>query len=194
MAVAAAATDVAAIEAGDVVHAYGRPDPVRHAELPRVLRRAVGLMRFTRKAVGATASSFFLVDPSAGTLHGIVSEWDWTRTSFPSQLSAWPTIARSLADGAMRTITARDAEGAEAGWFEPRGIAMTVCVPLRAPHPLGILFFDFAADAGRLGDRERALLVDAGMRTSRALYRSLSDARGLDPALLSMVAGSAWHP
>lgn len=144
---------------------------MKHHELPRVLRRTIGLMRFARETVRANSTSLFLLDTAGQTLHGLVSEWDWTRTSFGAELSDWPTAARALAGGGLQVLSRSEAIGAEAAWFEPRGISSTVCVPLRTVSgPLGVLFFDFDG-AVRLSDGERALLVDVGERTGRALAR-----------------------
>ena len=141
------------------------------APLPRVLRRALGLMHFAANAVGASASSIFLVGDDR-SIHGLVSDWDWTRTSFPSRLDDWPSVAAALADGELRRIDASEAQSSERGWFEARGIATTVCIPLHAgDRPLGVLFFDFAIDAP-LGSAARALLGDVGRRCSRALARA----------------------
>lgn len=153
---------------------------MKHQDLPRVLRRAVGLMRFAREAVGASAASLFLVDPAEDALRGLVSEWDWTRTSFPSALGDWPTVRDSLVDGRHRWISATDARGGEAGWFEERGIQGTLCVPMRAgrtsPRPLGVLFFDFESRHVELGRAEKAVLRDVGRRCARALVRALEAA------------------
>jgi len=130
-------------------------------------------MRFTRETVGASSASMFLVnDCEPRVLQGVVSEWDWTRTSFPSSLAEWPTVASALETGELRTISSTEAALAEAEWFEARGIARTVCVPLRGDAgPIGVLFFDFdasaACDAAAL-----AALADTGRRCARALTRA----------------------
>ena len=152
---------------------------MKHSHLPRVLRRLIGLMRFTREAVGATAASVFLLDVERCSMRGLVSEWDWTRTSFPSSLADWPNVALALADGDVRAISAADARGGETGWFEERGIATTLCVPLRnGMTAYGVLFFDFAVPPAPLGRVERALLHDVARRCARALAR----ARAVVPA------------
>ena len=141
-------------------------------ELPRVLRRALGLMRFAREAVGASATSMFLVGHDDRSLHGLISEWDWTRTSFSTRLDEWPSVAAALADGETRRLDVFEARAAETGWFEERGIVSSICVPMRAHgRPLGVLFFDFAEDVavGRLG---HAVLADVGRRCARALDRA----------------------
>ncbi len=136
-------------------------------------------MRFAREAVSASSASLFLVDPARDALRGLVSEWDWTRTSFPSALGEWPTVVDSLADGDLRWISAADARGGEAGWFEERGIRGTLCVPMRtgpaSSRALGVLFFDFASRHVDLGRAERAVLHDVGRRCARALVRTLED-------------------
>ncbi len=144
---------------------------MKHHELPRVLRRAVGLMRFAREAVHADAASMFL-ERQPGVLEGLVSEWDWTRTSFASELSEWPNVALALSDGVPRGISAAEARGAEADWFGARGISRTTCVPLGAsPASLGVLFFDFASSDVVLDATDTALLADVGRRCLRALLR-----------------------
>lgn len=128
-------------------------------------------MRFARATVGASAASLFLVD--ADTLRGLASEWDWTRTSFVSRLREWPTVERALVAGELCTITAGDAAGNEAVWFEPRGIVSAVCVPLRAAgDALGVVFFDF--DGDRSDPSDRPFLSDFGARLGRALGRDRS--------------------
>lgn len=141
------------------------------ADLPRVLRRALGLMRFAREAVDADASSIFLYDEIDRSLHGLISDWDWTRTSFPTAIDDWPSVAAALASGQPQRIDAFAARGAEVGWFEARGIVSTLSVPLRdGGQVLGVLFFDFANDAA-LGKAAIALLGDVGRRCARALTR-----------------------
>lgn len=141
-------------------------------DLPRVLRRALGLMHFASEAVDASATSIFLYRADDHSLHGLISDWDWTRTSFPSSAGEWPSVTEALATGEPRCIDAFAARGAEAGWFEARGIVRTVCVPLRdGKNVLGVIFFDFAGDAP-LGKAAMALLGDVGRRCARALARS----------------------
>jgi GAF domain-containing protein len=142
------------------------------ADLPRVLRRALGLMRFARTAISAKSTSPFLVGEDDRSLHGLISEWDWTRTSFSARLDDWPNVRESLVTGEVTCILAADAEGAEAGWFEAHGIRATLCVPLRdGARPLGVIFFDLTDDATR--DRAAvALLADVGRRCARAFVRA----------------------
>lgn len=143
----------------------------RRSDLPRVLRRVVGFVRFTRERVGAVASSVFILDPSERRLRGLMSEWDWTRTSFSSRLDDWPNVAAAIADGEIRALSATEARGAEAGWFEARGIVTTVCVPLASDgRTFGVLFFDFGRSCTP-GAEELAVLSDAGRRCARALAR-----------------------
>jgi hypothetical protein len=140
-------------------------------------------MRFAREAVGASASSLFLVDVLQGSLRGLVSEWDWTRTSFPTNLGDWPSVEVALEDGSLRFISASRARGAEAGWFEARGIASTSCVPMRSRlGPLGVLFFDFEDRTAPLERPEEALLGDVGRRCARAISRA-SEAGLAEPPL-----------
>lgn len=129
-------------------------------------------MRFAREAVGANEASLFLLDASGNSLRGVVSEWDWTRTSFGADIRNWPTVARSLADGDVRVIAAADASSTEREWFEPRGIVSTVCVPLwdhERAH--GVIFFDFEAAADPFDPEDAPLLKDIGYRCARAIAR-----------------------
>lgn len=144
----------------------------KRAELPRVLRRALGFVQYARTRAEASAASIFLFDAPSRSLQGLLCAWDWTRTSFGSAPQDWPTVERVLAEGESRTITEDDARGHEAGWFEPSGIARTICVPLGPPEaPLGVLFFDFDT----LGDTPaEAALADVGRRVGRALARDRS--------------------
>lgn len=142
-----------------------------------MLRRAFGLARFAQVTVGASATSLFVADVSGGTLRGLVGDWDWTRTSFAARLTDWPTVARSFRDGEPRTITRHEARGNETIWFEPRGIASTVCVPVRraAASSVGVLFFDFESEAAERSARDRGgFLSDIGERVGRALVREPS--------------------
>lgn len=146
---------------------------MRHADLPRVLRRAVGLMRFARRSVGADAASLFLLDAERGELRGLVSEWDWTRTSFSSSLADWPNVGAALENGATASISLENARGSEVGWFETRGITTTACVPVRVNgRTLGVFFFDFGPNAPPLEKAGTALLLDVGCRCGRALARA----------------------
>lgn len=145
---------------------------MRHADLPRVLRRAVGLMRFAREAVGASEASLFILDAGGKNLRGVVSEWDWTRTSFGAEIHEWPTVARCLADGEVRIIQLADATSAERGWFEPRGVVTAVCVPLwDGTRAHGAIFFDFNATSDAFDPEDTKLLADVGWRCARALAR-----------------------
>ena len=155
---------------------------MKHTALPRVLRRAVGYMRFARQSVKATAASLFIIDTAGEMLLGVASEWDWTRTSFTSRISDWPTVERALADHAPRAILRGNAKGPEKAWFEPRGIERTVCVPLFTERgPIGVLFFDFETNETG-ADTEDAILKDVGERTSRAIARAA-------PTTWDLVAG-----
>jgi GAF domain-containing protein len=100
----------------------------------------------TRDALGAQAVSLFLVDADLRELRGAPGEWDWTRTSFTVPLAEWPSVGRALAHGTPIHMTVIEASGAEAGWFERRGIGATFCVPIHAAgRAIGVLFFDFTA-------------------------------------------------
>lgn len=147
-------------------------------------------MRFARESAGASAASLFMLDRGGVILRGLVSEWDWTRTSFASDLRDWPTVEQALADGKASTISRGNAVAAEAVWFEPRGIECTICVPLRAEdRPIGILFFDFDSQITE-GEIDLAFLTDVGRRCGRALGRSPSlrpDARSTDAQAAALV-------
>lgn len=95
-------------------------------------------VRDFQRVLHADASSIFVVD--GHELKGASGEWDWTRTSFDVPLVDWPTVAAMLVSTGARYITSDSAEGAEAGWFESRGIASSLCVPLGRA---GVVFFDF---------------------------------------------------
>jgi GAF domain-containing protein len=109
----------------------------------------------------------FLVE--GDKLRGIVSEWDWTRTSFDSTLGDWPTVVAALSDGVARPLTRTGTVGAEAAWFERGGIERAMCIPMRGDgRSVGVLFFDFEA-AG--GDVDVPFLEDVATRCARALTR-----------------------
>jgi hypothetical protein len=129
-------------------------------------------MRFVREAVGASSASLFLLDAAGTSLRGVVSEWDWTRTSFDAEIRNWPTVARCLEDGQVRVIAIGDATSTEREWFEPRGIVTAVCVPLwdgKQAH--GVIFFDFNGTDERVDEDDIPLLADVGYRCARALAR-----------------------
>ena len=158
------------------------------SRLPRVLRRAFGLVRFAREAVGASAASLFLLDESGRFLTGLPGEWDWTRTSFASEVDRWPSVARALASGTPVVIDADDARGAESDWFEGRGIQRAMCLPLRrGGESSGVLFvdFDLDADVAPLVEADIALLVDVARRCVRAFARDDVSAPTLAPTWLS---------
>ena len=98
-----------------------------HGHLARTVRRLLGYVRYARDHEGAAAVSVFLFDNVTGDLRGVLAEWDWTRTSFPSHLSDWPTVAAALANRDIRLIKADQSSGAEQGWFEARGIQGSDC-------------------------------------------------------------------
>ncbi len=133
------------------------------------MRRVFGYVRHARDHEGAAAVSLFLFDEATGDLSGILAECDWTRTSFPSHVSEWPTVAEALAKREIRVITADRAVGVEQGWFEARGVRGSVCDDERR---VGVLFFDFDSST-RLVDRaDVSFLADVGERCARALGRS----------------------
>jgi len=95
-------------------------------------------------ALGATASSIFRLTPDGATLQGAIGEWDWTRTSFEVPSREWPTVVAAMTNGRAHYLTAADARLGEVGWFERRGVAAALCIPLTtAEQPVGVLFFDF---------------------------------------------------
>lgn len=148
-----------------------RDEDLKRVDQPRVLRRLLGYLSFARKRVGASAASLFLVDASGMTLRGIASDWDWTRTSFASNLADWPNVAEALRVGQPVTISAADAVRSEAVWFENRAIGAAHCVPLRVgEEPVGVMFFDFDR-ADLPSPTDAAFLVDVAMRCARALAR-----------------------
>lgn len=111
-------------------------------------------------ALGATAASIFLLGPDGEALHGALLGWDWTRTSFDVLLVEWPNVRRCVVANAPVHFTAVEAEGAEEGWFEQRGIGATTCAPMTfAGRVLGVLFFDYAARMEPENDLEVARRV-----------------------------------
>jgi hypothetical protein len=179
------ATDAAAGEAiaaldgtsldGRALHVVPEDDaPAASSFLPRAIRRALGYVRYARDKVGAVAVSLFLFDPDTGDLSGVVAGgWDWTRSSFPSRLSDWPTVDDALKTRRIRIVTREVASGPEEGWFETRGIIGSVCVPLvDEGRRMGVLFFDFDAQSGRAEDADAAFLADVGDRCARAIGRA----------------------
>lgn len=168
-----------AIERLDGTSFEGRPlhivvdeEGAARARLAGIMRRALGYVRYARDHEGAAAVSLFLFDEATGDLNGILAEWDWTRTSFPSHVSEWPTVAAALAKREIRVITADDASGVEQGWFEARGIRGSVCVPLcDDERRIGVLFFDFDAGTRPVDRVDLSFLADVGERCARALGR-----------------------
>ena len=105
---------------------------MKHTELPRVLRRAVGLMRFAREAVRATDASLFLLD-AAGTEPTRRRQRVGLDSHQLRRRGIGGTGPRSLA--ASRTVRSASLRSAmrrrpSASRFEPRGIVAAVCVPL----------------------------------------------------------------
>lgn len=98
----------------------------------------------TASAIGADASSFFLLDGERRQFHGAVIGWDRVRSGFIASLDAWPNVAIALETGRASIITRSEARAGEVQWFENQGLASTLCVPVRVGDPpLGVLFFDF---------------------------------------------------
>jgi len=129
-------------------------------------------MRFAREAVGASSASLFLLDAAGTSLRGVVSEWDWTRTSFDAEIRNWPTVARCLEDGELRVIASGDATGSEHEWFDPRGIVSAVCVPVwDRERAHGVMFFDFDGAGDGFDTDDVPILTDVGRRCARAFTR-----------------------
>lgn len=170
---AMAALDGTSFE-GRLLHVVAEDDALAASSfLPRAIRRALGYVRYARDKVGAVAVSLFLFDHDTGELRGAVAEWDWTRSSFPSHLSDWPTVDDALATRRIRVITREVASGPEQGWFEARGILGSVCVPLvEDDRRMGVLFFDFDARSGPAEDADTGFLADVGDRCARAIGRA----------------------
>nr|UXE44465.1 hypothetical protein Hi04_10k_c2441B_00013 [uncultured bacterium] len=158
---------------GRPLHVVADEESATRVRLAAAMRRVLGYVRYARDHEGAAAASLFLFDEATGDLSGVLAEWDWTRTSFPSHVSDWPTVAASLSKREIRVITAQQASGVERGWFEARGIGGSVCVPLcDDKHRIGVLFFDFDATTRPVERSDLAFLADVGERCSRALARS----------------------
>ncbi|HTQ41973.1 MAG TPA: GAF domain-containing protein [Polyangiaceae bacterium] len=158
---------------GRPLHVVADEEGSARARLAGMIRRLLGYVRYARDHERAAAVSLFLFDETTGDLQGVLAEWDWTRTSFPSHVSEWPTVAEALSKREIRLITADQAFGVEQGWFEVRGIRGSVCVPLcDDERRLGVLFFDFDASAGPVSQADLSFLADVGDRCARALGRS----------------------
>ena len=98
----------------------------------------------TASAIGADASSFFLLDGEQRHFQGAVIGWDRVRSGFVASLDAWPNVASALQCGRASVLTRREARGGEVQWFDDLGLATTLCVPVCVcARPLGVLFFDF---------------------------------------------------
>jgi hypothetical protein len=98
------------------------------------------------EALGAHAASIFLLSPDGKRLHGALVGWDWTRTSFVTDVEHWPNVARAIIANEPVYMTADTAQAAEEVWFERHGIKAAICAPMAAHgRVLGILFFDYAA-------------------------------------------------
>ncbi len=113
------------------------------AEREEVAAIRANVMR-AATALSADAASIFLLDPNRRQLHGALVGWDWTRTSFVAELERWPNVGEAVVGNQTRYITGASAASAEAEWFEQRGIAASICVPMSGEEGvLGVLFFDF---------------------------------------------------
>jgi hypothetical protein len=157
---------------GRPLHIVADEESGARARLAGMMRRILGYVKYARDHEHAAAVSLFLFDETTGDLHGVLAEWDWTRTSFPSHVSEWPTVAEALAKCEIRVIKAGQALGVERGWFEVRGIEGSVCVPLcDDERRLGVLFFDFDGSAGPVDRADLPFLADVGVRCARALGR-----------------------
>jgi GAF domain-containing protein len=157
---------------GRPIHVIADEEGATRARLAATMRRVLGYVRYARNHEGAAAVSLFLFDEATGDLSGVLAEWDWTRTSFPSHVSEWPTVAEALAKREIRVITADQAFGVEQGWFEARGIRGSVCVPLcDEERRIGVLFFDFDSSTHPVDRADISFLADVGDRCGRALGR-----------------------
>jgi cold-inducible RNA-binding protein len=157
---------------GRPLHVIADNESGARTRFAAVIRRLLGYVRYARDHEGAAAVSLFLFDEATGDLQGALAEWDWTRTSFPANVSEWPTVAEALAKREIRIITADQAFGVEKGWFEARGIRGSLCVPLcDDERRLGVLFFDFDASTGAVDRADIPFLTDVGVRCARALGR-----------------------
>ena len=164
---------------GRQLHIVADEEGATRARLAGIMRRVLGYVRYARGHEGAAAVSLFLFDEATGDLTGVLAEWDWTRTSFPSHVSEWPTVAAALAKREIRLITADQASGVEQGWFEARGIRASVCVPLcDDERRIGVLFFDFDARTRPVERADLSFLADVGERCGRALGRYAVSAGG----------------
>jgi cold-inducible RNA-binding protein len=158
---------------GRPLHVVADDEGGARTRLAAIIRRLLGYVRYARDHESAAAVSLFLFDEATGDLRGVLAEWDWTRTSFPSHLSEWPTVATALEKREIRVITPDQASGVEKGWFEVRGIQGSVCVPLcDEERRLGVLFFDFDASTVPVDRADLSFLADVGVRCARALGRS----------------------
>jgi len=158
---------------GRPIHVVADGEGATRARLAGTMRRVLGYVRYARDHEGAAAVSLFVFDEATGDLSGVLAEWDWTRTSFPSHVAEWPTVAAALGKREIRVITAGQALGVEQGWFEVRGIRGSVCVPLcDEDRRIGVLFFDFDAGTRSVERADIAFLADVGERCGRALGRS----------------------
>lgn len=158
---------------GRPIHVVADEESATRARLAATMRRVLGYVRYARDHEGAAAVSLFLFDEATGDLSGVLAEWDWTRTSFPSHVSEWPMVAEALAKREIRVITADRATGVEKGWFEARGIRGSVCVPLcDDERRVGVLFFDFDSRTRPVEVADVSFLGDVGERCARALGRS----------------------
>jgi hypothetical protein len=100
-------------------------------------------VRSGSSALGGGVATLFLLSPDQKILEGAILGWDWTRTSFPSELAYWPNVCDAIAHNRAVSIDETDARSHELGWFERGGIHATVCVPMCAgDRVVGVLFFD----------------------------------------------------
>lgn len=98
----------------------------------------------TASAIGADASSFFLLDGEQRNFQGAVIGWDRVRSGFVASVDAWPNVTSALQRGRASVLTRGEAKGGEVQWFDDLGLATSLCVPVCVcARPLGVLFFDF---------------------------------------------------
>jgi hypothetical protein len=99
-----------------------------------------------KETLGASAASIFLLSSDGRTLHGALVGWDWTRTSFVTDVEQWPNVAQAMASNTACFFTSTEAKQVEEVWFERRAVRAVVCAPMAsAGRVIGVLFFDYAS-------------------------------------------------
>jgi len=122
------------------------------------------------RALGADASSVFLLDESGMSLTGAPGTWDWIRSGFRVQLDLWPTVKRAISERKIVLITLEHAQELERDWFEPSGICRCVCAPLVAGgRALGVFFADTLQTERNAAQIDLSLVRRVAMRWAEAL-------------------------